>query len=380
MGTRYIVELDDGERERLEAMQRGGNGGVRRFKRAQILRAAARGESVGDIAQSLSVGTATVYRTTRRYVEAGLEAALSEAPRVGAERKLDASEEAMLVAIACSEPPAGRARWTLELLAGALVMRTGHEEVSRETVRRRLRENELKPWQKKMWCIPKVDAEYVARMEDVLALYTGKPSPGEAVVCFDETPYQVIEETRTPLPREPGKPERVDYEYRRRGCANLFVHYDVHQSWRHVEVTERKTALDFAQCLHDLALVHYRDATKVHVVLDNYAAHRPSALYEKFDPARAREVMSRLQFHYVPKHASWLNRVEIEIGVLMSQCLDRRIGDWDRLRTEVAHWQAQRNREGARIKWLFDVERARSKLAHFYAQVHEGEKGQELAA
>ena len=223
MGTRYIVELSDDECDVLEAMQRGGHCGVRRLKRAQILQAAQRGESVATIAQSLSVGTATVYRTTRRYVEEGLEAALSEAPREGAERKLGANEEAMLIAIACSEPPAGRARWTLELLAGALVVRTGHEEISRETVRRRLRENALKPWQRKMWCIPKVDAEYVARMEDVLALYTGEPPPGEAVVCFDETPYQVIEETRTPLPMEPGQPERVDYEYRRRGCADLFT-------------------------------------------------------------------------------------------------------------------------------------------------------------
>lgn len=368
MGIRYIVTLSDTEYDALEQLQRGGDCGVRRLKRAQILMAAERGEEVGDIARTLSVGTATVYRTTRRYVEQGLEAALSELPREGASRKLAANEEAMLVAIACSKAPAGRSRWTLELLAEQLVVRTGHSEISRETVRRRLHENQLKPWQKKMWCIPSIDAEYVARMEDVLELYSARPGAGEAVVCFDETPYQVIGETRKSWPMAPGKAERIDYEYRRHGCANLFVHLDVHRGWRHVQVTERKTALDFARCMHDLALVHYRDATKVHVVLDNYAAHRPSALYEIYEASTARQVLQRLEFHYVPKHASWLNMVEIEIGVLMGQCLDRRIGDWSTLRSEVAHWQTQRNLDHARIKWLFDVERARAKMGKVYPQ------------
>jgi transposase len=366
MGIRYIVTLSDAEYDALEQLQHGGKCGVRKLKRAQILLAAEHREEVGSIARSLSVGAATVYRTTRRYVEEGLEAALSESPREGASRKLAANEEAMLVAIACSKAPAGRSRWTLELLADELVVRTGHGGISRETVRRRLHENQLKPWQKKMWCVPSIDAEYVARMEDVLELYSVKPQDGEAVVCFDETPYQVIGETRQGWPMEPGKAERVDYEYRRHGCANLFVHLDAHRGWRHVEVTERKTALDFAKCMHDLALVHYRDATKVHVVLDNYAAHRPSALYEVYDACTAREVLKRLDFHYVPKHASWLNMVEIEIGVLMGQCLDRRIGDWDTLRSELVHWQNQRNHQRARINWLFDVERARHKLGAAY--------------
>ena len=158
------------------------------LKRAQILLAVDAGLSDGEIAAAVAVGGSTVYRTKRRFVEGNLEAALSEEARPGADRKLTDKEEALLIATACSSPPEGRARWTLELLAGVMVQLTDHDELSRETVRRRLAENHLKPWQKDMWCIPKVDAEYVARMEDVLDLYAEAPDPKRPVVCFDEKP------------------------------------------------------------------------------------------------------------------------------------------------------------------------------------------------
>ena len=141
----------------------------------------------------------TVYRTKRRFVRGNLEAALNEEPRAGADRKLTSNEEALLIATTCSSPPEGRARWTLELLAGAMVKLTDHDSLSRETVRRRLAENHLKPWQKDMWCIPKVDAEYVARMEDVPDLYAEQPDPKRPVVCFDESPTQLIGEARQPI-------------------------------------------------------------------------------------------------------------------------------------------------------------------------------------
>ena len=170
MNVRYRVELSEVDRDELGAMLRGGHQGARKLKRAQILLAADAGVKDDDIALSVGVGGSTVYRTKRRFVEGNLAAALSEEPRPGAERKLSGSEEALLVATACSKPPEGRARWTLELLAGAMVKLTDHEELSRETVRRRLAENQLKPWRKDMWCIAQVDGAYVARMEDVLDL------------------------------------------------------------------------------------------------------------------------------------------------------------------------------------------------------------------
>jgi transposase len=366
MNIRYRVDLSQAERDELVALVSGGKHSARKLKRAQILLAADAGVDDEAIAAAVVVGGSTVYRTKRRFVEVSLEAALAEQPRPGAERKLSGREEALLVATACSRPPPGRARWTLELLADAFVKLTEHDSLSRETVRRRLAENDLKPWRKTMWCIPKVDAEYVARMEDVLDLYGEAPDPARPVVCFDESPTQMIGEARPPIPARPGQLERYDCEYRRNGTANLFVFLDAHRSWRRVKVTDRRAAADFAQCMRDLVDTHYPQAEKIRVVLDNLSTHSPAALYQALPASEARRVLRKLEFHHTPKHASWLNMVEIEIGVLRSQCLDRRIESRERLVSEVAEWQKQRNASGARINWMFSTEQARSKIARAY--------------
>ena len=211
MNIRYRIELSEAERTELQAMLSGGRHAARKLKRAQILLAADAGVPDATIAESIAVGGSTVYRTKRRFVEGNLERALGEEPRPGAARKLSGREEALLVATACSSPPEGRARWTLELLAGEMLRLTRHECLSRETVRRRLAENALQPWRRKMWCVPRIDGEYVARMEDVLDLYAEPPDPKRPVVCFDESPTQLIGELRRPLPPEPGQVERYDY-------------------------------------------------------------------------------------------------------------------------------------------------------------------------
>lgn len=366
MNIRYRITLSAAERGQLEAMVRGGKGNVRRLKRAQTFLAAAARCSDERISQTISVSTSTIYRTKRRFVEEGLEQALSEDPRPGAERKLSAHDEALLVATACSNPPSGRARWTLELLADEMVRLTHHAALSSETVRRRLAEKELEPWQKKMWCIPKVDAEFVARMEDVLDLYSEPPAPHRPVVCFDETPRQLIGEARVPIKAKPGEPARFDYEYARNGTANVFVFVDAHRGWRHAKVTDRRTSQDFAECMRDLVDRHYPKAERIRIVLDNLSTHTQAALYESFDPAEARRILRRLEFHYTPKHASWLNMVELEIGVMVAQCLDRRIPDKKMLTSEIAAWQRRRNAKKARINWLFDVTTARKKLGRVY--------------
>src|ERR1700704_2694261 len=235
MNVRYRVELSQAERCELTAMLSKGKRAARKLKRAQILLAADAGRSDEEIARAVAVGGSTVYRTKRRFVEGNLERALSEDPRPGAERKLTGKEEALLVATACAKPPEGRARGTLELRADAMVKPPRHESLSGETVRRRLAENGLKPWRKDMWCIPRVDGEYVARMEDVLDLYAEAPDPKRPVVCFDESPVQLIGEVRQPIPAEPGQLERYDCEYRRNGTVNLFVCIDVHRPWRKVK-------------------------------------------------------------------------------------------------------------------------------------------------
>jgi transposase len=366
MNVRYRVELSQSERAELMQLLSGGKQAARKIKRAQILLAADAGISDDDIAASVGVGGSTVYRTKRRFVEGNLERARSEDPRRGAERKFSGKEEALLVATACSSPPAGRARWTLELLAGEMVKLTTHESVSRETVRRRLAENDLKPWRKDMWCIPQVDADYVARMEDVLDLYAEAPDPKRPVVCFDESPIQLIGEVRQPIPAAPRQVERYDCEYRRNGAANLFVFVDVNRPWRKVKVTERRAAQDFAACMRDLTDIHYPGAERIRVVLDNLSTHSAGALYQAFPADEARRVLRRLEFHYVPKHASWLNMVEIEIGVLARQCLDRRIDSYARLLAETAAWEKRRNADRARIKWMFTTKKARAKMGRVY--------------
>ena len=366
MTIRYRVDLSEAERAELEALLRGGRHAARTLKRAQILLAADAGMPDETMAQSLGVGSSTVYRTKRRFVEGNLKRALSEEPRPGAKRKLTVPEEALLVATACSRPPEGRARWTLELLAGEMVRLTAHESLSRETVRRRLAENELKPWREKMWCVPKVDGEYVARMEDVLDLYAELPDPARPVVCLDESPVQLIGEVREPIPAAPGQIERVDYEYRRNGTLNLFVAVDANRPWRKVSVTERRTAQDYAERLRELVDVDFPDAACIRVVQDNLSTHTPGALYETFPAPEAHRILERLEFHDTPKHASWLNMVEIEIGVLKGQGLDRRIDHPAALAREIAAWQRRRNAAGARVKWMFTTEKARAKMGRAY--------------
>lgn len=369
MNIRYIVKLNEEERSALLTLVAGGKAAVRKVKRAQILLAADAGRHDEDIAAILGVGTATVYRTKRRLVEGNLERALSEDPRPGAERKLSGHDEALLIATVCAAPPAGRARWTLELLTDQMVRLTEHDGLSRETIRRRLLENELKPWRKDMWCVPKIDPEFVARMEDVLDLYAAPSDPSHPVICFDESPTQLIGEARQPIPAKPGQLERYDYEYRRNGTANLFVFLNAHEPWRHVKVTDQRTCIDFAECMRDLVDLHYPSAERIRVVLDNLSSHSAAALYEAFPPEEARRILKKLEFHFTPKHASWLNMVEIEIGVLRGQCLNRRIGDRATLEAEIAAWEQQRNEALARINWMFTTAKAREKLKRAYPVV-----------
>ena len=369
MNLRYRVELSQSERAELTALLSGGKHRARKLKRAQILLAADAGAGDDEIAASVMVSGSTVYRTKQRFVEGNLALALAEAPRAGARRKLTGKEEVLLIATACSGPPPGRSRWTLELLSDAMVELTEHASLSRETVRRRLAENALKPWRKDMWCIPKVDAAFVAAMEDVLDLYAEAPDPKRPVISFDESPTQLIGEARLPIPAEPGQIERVDFEYRRNGTVNLFVFLDVHRPWRKVKLTERRTATDFAACMRDLSDSHFPEAEKIRVVMDNLSTHSAASLYSALPAPEARRILRRLEFHYTPKHASWLNMVEIEIGVLRSQCLDRRISSREKLIAEIAAWEKHRNDSAARIKWMFNTEQARAKMKRAYPKL-----------
>lgn len=214
--------------------------------------------------------------------------------------------------------------------------------------------------------IPTVGAEFVWRMEALLDLYAEPRDPARPVVCFDEATKQLVAETRTPLPPAPGQPERFDYEYERRGTANLFLFCQPLGGWRHVAVTERRTKHDVAHQLRELVDRHFPAAARIRVVLDNLNTHTPAALYEAFAPAEARRILRRLEFHYTPVHGSWLNMAELELSMLSRQCLGRRVPDRDTLAVEVTAWATARNEQRATIRWQFTVEDARVKLHRLY--------------
>jgi hypothetical protein len=203
-------------------------------------------------------------------------------------------------------------------------------------------------------------------MEDVLDLYAEPYDPVRPVVCFDESPFQLIGEVREPLPVQPGQPARYDYHYKRKGTRNLFIFFQPLGGWRHVKITEHRTTQDYAQCMKDLVDIHFPDAEVIRVVQDNLNTHTPWALYKTFAPEEAKRILDRLEFHYTPKHASWLNMAEIEISVLNQQCLDRRIGDETILREEVAAWEEARNAAKATVDWRFKTTNAREKLKRLY--------------
>jgi len=213
---------------------------------------------------------------------------------------------------------------------------------------------------------PKASAEFVCAMENVLEVYAKPYDPKRPVVCADEGGKQLIGDVREPLPVRPKSPAKEDYEYERRGTANLFVAFEPLAGVRRFEVTERKTKADFARLLKRIVDEWYPEAQRVTLVVDNLSTHKPSVLYEVFAPAEARRLIDRLEFVYTPKHGSWLNMAEIELSVLARQCLDRRIPDMTTLRSEVAAWQIERNANTVRVDWQFTTSDARTKLKRLY--------------
>lgn len=213
---------------------------------------------------------------------------------------------------------------------------------------------------------PKANADFVWHMEDVLDVYRRPYDARRPQVCLDETSKQLLAHTRDPLPMHPGQVAREDYEYERHGVANLFLWCEPLGNRRHVEVTERRTKVDWAHVVKDLVDRHYPDAERIVLVMDNLNTHTPAALYEAFDPAEAKRIADKLEIHYTPKHGSWLDIAEIELSALARQCLDRRIPDQDTLVEEVAAWEAERNAAQVTVQWHFTTADARIKLKHLY--------------
>ena len=222
----------------------------------------------------------------------------------------------------------------------------------------------------KTWCLPpEADADFVWHMEDVLQVYQRPYDPEYPVVCLDEASKQLIGEVAIPIPTAPGRPARVDYEYERKGTCNLFMMCEPLRGWRHVKVTERRTRIDWAACIKELVDVHYPEARKIRLVMDNLNTHGGASLYEAFPAAAARRRLDRLEIHPTPKHGSWLDMAETEISIMNRQCLDRRIDDATVMHSEVAAWEGERNKKRCRIHWTFTVAAARVKLKKIYPSI-----------
>ena len=369
---RYVVRLSAEERQQLEAMIRKGKSPAQRLLKARILLKSdvsedGEGWSDSRIIEALETSVSMVYRVRKQLVEEGLEAVLSrKAPAAPAVARIfDGEKEARLIALACSKPPEGYARWSLRLLESKVVELGIVEAASDSTIQRVLK-NALQH-RCKYWVIPpKASGAFVAAMEDVLSVYTRPHDPDRPLVCLDETSKQLVAESRSPMAVRPGSPTRVDYEYTRNGVANLFMMFAPLEGWRHVKVTDRRTAIDYAHVLRDLADVHFARAKTITLVQDNLNTHAAASLYEAFPAAEARRLVERFEWHYTPKHGSWLDLAESELGVLASQCLDRRIPDKQTIIDQVAAWVRERNKNHAGAEWHFTTNDARIKLKSLY--------------
>ena len=371
--VKFVVRLTSTEREKLTESITKGRESASVLLRARILLKADEGDdgpswSDDKICEALDTSLSTVHRVRQLFVEEGYDEALYRKKPQGRQfRKLDGEQEAQLTLLACSAPPEGRVRWTLNMLADKLVELNVVDSITSECVRLTLKKNELKPWLKEQWVIPpQANAEFVCAMEDVLAVYQRPYDPKRPVVCFDEILKQLVKETRQPIPAEPGRNERFDYEYERNGTANMFMIFEPLSGIRHVKSTDRRTTIDFAHVIREVVDNHYPEVEKIVLVMDNLNTHKPASLYQAFDPAEARRILDRLEIHYTPKHGSWLNMAEIELSVLTRQCLDRRIPDKETLTREVAAWEKERNQRVCKVDWQFTAKDARVKLKRLY--------------
>ena len=367
---KYIITLTKEECDALREVTSKGTHQAQKILNAQILLRCDESENQTkrstneEISQFLGISMRKIDRVKKRFVMEGMEAVLTKKKGNHTyEKKVDGDVEAHLLAMSCGEPPEGFARWSLRLLADKAVELGYVDSISHESVRTVLKKNEIKPWRKEGWVIPpEQNGSFVANMEKVLEVYKRPLDPKNPVVCMDESPKQLIAETRVPIPASPGQPERHDYKYRRCSMCNIFIACEPLAGNRMVKVTERKTRQDWAYFMEDIAN-QYETADKITIVNDNLNTHEIGSFYETFQPDKAKALCDRFEFVYTPKHGSWLNMAEIELNVLAGQCLDRRMDNIEFVRKEVLAWEKNRNNKNAKVKWQFTTENVRIKLS-----------------
>jgi len=339
-------------------------GTPREVTRAHALNMRSKGLSSIEISEFLELTPRTVFNICSAYEEHGVERALVDDPRPGRPLEFDARFEAQVVATVCSDPPEGFDRWTLVLLKERLVEKGIVESVSLEKLRVILREHDLKPWQQRMWCIPKLNDEFIERMEDVLDVYSKAYDEERPVVCIDEKPVMLHGELREPVPMSKGHPKKVDYEYKRNGTANIFAGVEPKTGRYFNKVTATRTGPEYCQFLREIADA-YPQAEKIILAQDNLSTHTRTSLTKCLGEHEGNALWERFEVHYTPKHGSWLNQAEIAIGMYQRQCLGgTRIPDIETLEKKTTRWNSAINQRSTTIEWKFSTDDARHKFKY----------------
>ena len=329
-----------------------------------------------EIAAKTGTCVNTVISTLKDFCEGGVKAAVTPKRNPNSDTanlKATGDIEALLIATACSKAPEGRARWTLTLLQEETITVLLEEHditLSRATIGRVLKRNDLRPHLNAYWCIsPEENAEFVANMEDILDLYQMPYDPKRPLYCMDEKPYQILDEAREPLPMRPGDIAKLDSEYVRNGTVSIFCFINPHTGVITQFVEPTRTAVDWAEKIKYLVDELEPYAEKIILVMDNLNTHSIASLYKAFPPKEARRIASRLEVHYTPKHGSWLDIAEIAINIMTRECLNRRIPSIEQLRTELNAWSSRYNSNPSPIDWQFTNEKSRIKLKRLYPNI-----------
>lgn len=325
-----------------------------------------------DIAAKAGVSTATVISTLKIFSKGGITdvTKLGRNPNSNVSRlKATGDVEAQIVAKACSATPEGRVRWTLTLLTNEMKM-VLEEPLSRATIGRILRNNDIRPHLHEYWCIPPgEDADFVANMEDILDTYRMPYDPDYPLWCMDEKPYQILDEARKPLPMRRGDVTKFDSDYIRNGTAAVFCFIQPHTGKIVQKVEPTRTAVDWAEKIRFLVDEIDPDAKKIILVMDNLNTHGISSLYKAFPPDEARRIARKLEIHFTPKHGSWLDIADIGINIMTRECLNRRIGSIEKLREELEAWEKHYNEDPTPISWQFQTKDSRTKLKRLYPDI-----------
>lgn len=332
--------------------------------RAMTLLLRHKGQTRAEVADVLDITTRTVTNICSNYSELGYKRAIQDDPRPGQPIKYDDSDRAQIIALVCADPPEGFDRWTLELLRNESIDREIVKDISKEQIRIILSEHDLKPWQQKMWCIPKLNEEYIARMEDILDLYEKEKDPKRPLVCVDEKPVILFEDKREPILMSEGSPKKVDYEYKRNGSVNVFVAVEPKEGVYTAKITNARTGIEFAHFLKSLS-EKYSAADSIDLVMDNLNTHKLTSLEKAFGEKVGKEIWDRFTVHYTPVHASWLNQAEIAIGMYARQCLGKtRIATPENLIKKTKAWLVYINDKKVTINWKFKTKDARDRMGY----------------